>query len=239
MADDLKKGGGTMGSAGALTRLDRGLAAVFMTTSLVFLVTIGHTPYPLSWLVKTLPIICLALFALLRLPGRAGRLLGAGLLLSGAGDILLELPRTPVLFQAGMGAFILAHLCYTSHFIRPPAWMPLRGLFMGLLCLGAALLGLFIYPRLAGMALPILAYLSVILAMALSTFLGRDNHWLSMAGAVLFVISDALIAVNMFVSPVPAASFWIMATYYPAQAMLTAGVWMAVSRQIDRPGAGL
>ena len=94
-------------------------------------------------------------------------------------------------------------------------------------CLHAAVaMGLFLYPRLGGMTLPILVYMSVIFAMALSTFLGLHNHWLSMAGAVLFMISDALIAVNLFVFPVPAAGGWIMVTYYLAQGMLTAGVWL-------------
>ena len=218
------------------TGFDRSLAAMFMAGSLIFLATVGHAPYPLSWGVKTFPIACLFLLAILRFPGRAGWLMGGGLLLSGIGDILLELPRTPMLFQAGMGAFILAHLCYFTHFIRQPALLPARGLFMGLLGLSVFSIGLFLYPRLGNMALPILVYLAVIFVMALSTFLGKANHWVSMAGAVVFVISDTLIAVNMFVAPVPASGFLVMGTYYLAQAMLTAGVWMALKRQLGPGG---
>lgn len=175
---------------------DRMMITGFVLGTLVFLATIGHTPYFLSWVVKTLPIACLALVAFRHFPGRAGWGMGLGFVFSGIGDILLELPRTAILFQAGMGAFIV-----------------------------------FLFPRLGDMALPILVYFSVILAMAVSTCLGRDNHWTAMAGAFLFILSDSLIALNMFVFPVPASDFWIMVTYYPAQALLAAGVWYSIGRQ--------
>lgn len=42
-------------------------------------------------------------------------------------------------------------------------------------------------------------------------------------GTVLFVISDAIIAVNKFHKPVPLSGLWIMLTYYAAQAMIALG----------------
>ena len=206
--------------------LDRGLIAGFFLGCLVFLATIGYTPYPLSWAVKTLPIVCLALLAFRRFPGRAGWLMGMGFVMSGLGDVLLELPRTPLRFQAGMGAFIFAHLCYTANFLRHFSWRPDRAVFMGAVLCGAAAYGGFLFSYLGAMAVPILVYFGIILIMALSTALSRDSHWIAMAGAALFVLSDGLIALNMFVTPVPASDVWIMVTYYSAQALLNAGVWM-------------
>ncbi|WP_341890481.1 lysoplasmalogenase family protein, partial [Variovorax sp. YR752] len=48
-------------------------------------------------------------------------------------------------------------------------------------------------------------------------------------GACFFMLSDALLAINRFVSPLPLASLWVLATYYAAQ--------MLIVRHIRRPGA--
>jgi len=63
----------------------------------------------------------------------------------------------------------------------------------------------------------------VILAMGVSTCLGFYTNGIIIAGAVLFIISDALIAYPMFVAPITHSSFWVMFTYYAAQALLTYG----------------
>jgi uncharacterized membrane protein YhhN len=39
-------------------------------------------------------------------------------------------------------------------------------------------------------------------------------------GACVFMASDALIAVNRFVQPVPLASLWILSLYYLAQTLI-------------------
>ncbi len=54
----------------------------------------------------------------------------------------------------------------------------------------------------------------------------KEKNWLNrflIAGAVLFIISDALIAYPMFNAPIVHSSFWVMFTYYAAQALLTFG----------------
>jgi uncharacterized membrane protein YhhN len=44
-------------------------------------------------------------------------------------------------------------------------------------------------------------------------------------GGALFVASDALLATNKFAAPLPAASLWILATYWAAQWCIAA--WLA------------
>jgi alkylglycerol monooxygenase len=39
-------------------------------------------------------------------------------------------------------------------------------------------------------------------------------------GACVFMVSDSLIAINKFVTPVPLASLWILVTYYAAQMLI-------------------
>ena len=48
-------------------------------------------------------------------------------------------------------------------------------------------------------------------------------------GACFFMLSDALLAINRFVSPLPLASLWVLSTYYVAQ--------MLIVRHVRRPGA--
>ena len=45
-----------------------------------------------------------------------------------------------------------------------------------------------------------------------------------LTGALLFMISDSLIAVGRFLSPIPLQSIWVMGTYSAAQFMITMGV---------------
>ena len=204
-------------------RVSRLLVAGFIVFSFIFIASLGLRPYPLSWIIKTIPIICLALWVLLNIKGKAGLLLGIGLICSGAGDILLELP-VKGLFEAGMGAFILAHLFYIVLFIRHPGFSIIRVLLMATMAVSTLCFAYYLYPRLGSMMVPIYVYLCVILCMGVSACLGRDNHWLIILGAGLFILSDALIAYNMFATPISHSSFWVMSTYYGAQAMLTAGV---------------
>jgi uncharacterized membrane protein YhhN len=39
-------------------------------------------------------------------------------------------------------------------------------------------------------------------------------------GACFFMLSDSLLATNRFVSPLPLASLWVLATYYAAQILI-------------------
>lgn len=199
---------------------NRFLITGFIVFSTAFLAFMNSEPHTLSWLVKTLPIVCLAFFAFLNMQGK--RLLGVGLVFSGIGDVLLELP-VEGLFEAGMGAFILAHFCYISLFLRKPRLTLMRALVMGSMALFTLGFSVKLYPALGPMKIPIFVYLGVILAMGVSACLGLYTNGIIIAGAVLFIISDALIAYPMFVAPIDHSSFWVMFTYYAAQALLTYG----------------
>jgi uncharacterized membrane protein YhhN len=42
-------------------------------------------------------------------------------------------------------------------------------------------------------------------------------------GSVLFMLSDALLALDKFVSPLPLAGLWVLASYYLAQVLIVQG----------------
>jgi len=150
-------------------------------------------------------------------------LLGA-LLFSLAGDVFLMLPGD--YFIPGLASFLVAHLFYIALFRQGQAWFPSRGALLAVLAFGAAVYAVLWnhlgHPVLQG---AVAAYVSVISLMAAQA-LGRAtvngdgaSRWVA-AGACIFMLSDALIAVNKFLTPVPLAGFWILLTYYCAQLLI-------------------
>lgn len=159
-------------------------------------------------------------------PGyRRAILLGMGF--SCLGDIALMLPLDA--FVPGLVAFLLAHVCYIVAFRAG------FGAGRGLL-LAAALLALFAGINLAGLwpllpgelRVPVVVYV-VVLALMATLALARawsrvspapsahtTARWAA-AGAVLFVISDSVLAWDRFGGGLPVASLCVLSTYYAAQ----------------------
>ena len=190
--------------------------------ALLFLATLHLCPYPAAFLVKTIPVLCLAVLAFRHIAGAKGNLIGIGLLFSGCGDILLEIDGAG-LFVYGLGSFLVAHLFYIAAFLRQPAFKRSQlPILIGIVVYGIAM-GALLLPRLGDMLIPVAAYLFIILAMGISATLGTTNHTLVIVGAVFFILSDSLIAVDRFLAPVPLSGYGIMITYYLAQALITYG----------------
>ncbi len=160
---------------------------------------------------------------------------GIGIALSLAGDIFLMLPREQ--FIAGLVSFLLAHVAYIVGFNQSA--LPLRG--MGVLfALILAILAVWLYRRIAegltqkgqeSLKMPVLAYTAVISIMvfsALLTLLRPDwtTHAAGMAslGAALFMLSDAILAWNKFVEPIPHGRVMNMMAYHLGQIVLMIGI---------------
>ncbi|MBU0973185.1 MAG: lysoplasmalogenase [Proteobacteria bacterium] len=202
--------------------INKALQWIFFGFAAAYILTLHLRPYPLSYLVKSIPIFCLCIFAWRRIPGKKGKLLFLGFLLSGFGDIFLEFPSQGF-FMTGMGFFTMAHLFYIAVFLGKPKLNAGRKLALGVIFLYSISFGIFLFPTLGTMVLPIYLYLGVICVMGISACTGESNHPLVMAGAFLFIISDSIIAYTLFVSPVYLSSFWVMTTYYLAQLLLALG----------------
>jgi len=202
--------------------LDRVLLTIFTCFALLFMATLSVAPYPFDYLVKTIPILCLAVMAFRAIPGAKGRLIGGGLLFSGAGDILLQVDGVRF-FVHGLGAFLIAHLFYIAAFIRRPALVRARLSILVTIAIYGSIMGFLLLPRLGDMLVPVTVYLIIILGMGISASLGTENHALVIAGACFFIVSDSLIAINRFLVPVPLSGYLVMGTYYAAQLMITTG----------------
>lgn len=142
-----------------------------------------------------------------------------GLMFSLVGDVLLMLPSDR--FAVGLASFLVAHLFYIVAFAAdagfgsaPLALLPF--------VLGSAALYPLLRPKLGRLEIPVLLYMLVISVMAWQAVarwlaIGQLGALLASIGAVLFVISDAALALNRFHRPTPAAPVWKRSTYFGGQ----------------------
>lgn len=160
------------------------------------------------------------------------RWLLAALAASLAGDIFLMMPN-PNLFLPGLVSFLVAHVAYIAAFKqRAIPWFEHRTALVVILAVGAAMYAfLFTQGLPADMRIPVAVYVTVIALMAAQAWgrartLGRGNgNAVQVAiGASVFMLSDSIIAVDRFVAPLPHALFWVLLTYYAAQALIVHGL---------------
>jgi alkylglycerol monooxygenase len=174
------------------------------------------------------PLAMVLAMAVVALRARAGNGLGrfewlliAALACSLAGDVFLMLPGK---FIPGLVSFLLAHLCYIALFRRDAPWFPSGRALAATLALAAAMYA-YLFPTLPGaLRVPVAAY-AVVIALMAAQAIGRavvlrDAHAAGVAaGAALFMLSDSLLAINKFATPLPMAQFWVLASYYAAQVL--------------------
>lgn len=149
-------------------------------------------------------------------------LLVAALVMCLAGDVFLMFPGY---FIPGLASFLVGHLCYTALFRQDARW------FASLPALAATLLaaaGMYAYlhPALGPVLKVAVAAYALVIALMAAQAIGRatvlrDAPSVAVAaGALFFMLSDTLLAINRFAQPLPMAQFWVLATYYAAQVLI-------------------
>jgi alkenylglycerophosphocholine/alkenylglycerophosphoethanolamine hydrolase len=214
---------GSQGACGVeVSRLRDGpgwlLAAVALAAAAVFFFGLATDRPALRLATKAIPALTLGVWVATRRQDGLARLVTAGLVLSGLGDLLLE----KALFFQGLVAFLLAHVAYVLGFVTVTTRPALvRALPIAAWC-GLVLAGLG--ASLGDMAGPVTAYIAVVGTMmwraaARVGHTGRPTRaeWLGLAGALLFGLSDTLIAVDRFVAPLPEVRWPIMLLYWSGQ----------------------
>lgn len=175
---------------------------------------------------KTLGIALLAAYAAFsRAP-----ILCLALILSAGGDYALAID--PPAREAGIAFFGTAHIAYIALFALAILRFGWRKdgliLILALTAFGAAMF-FWLRPGFGAMVAPATAYLAVIIAMAALAALINGPRLITI-GALLFVISDSLIAAGWFrglevrlgAFDLYGAAIWI--TYYLAQVSIAVGV---------------
>jgi alkylglycerol monooxygenase len=207
---------------GRLKLLLIALAALSTATRVLDLTTLHFVFKPLTMLVAIILVAARADVSGAR--ARFDSYLLAALVAALAGDVFLMLPGN--YFIPGLASFLVAHLFYIALFRQGVPWFPSRRALLGTLGVGAAMYA-WVWGGLADPVLKVAvaAYVSVI-ALMVAQAIGRagvvrDAHATAVGlGACVFMVSDALIAINRFVQPLPLVSLWVLASYYTAQILI-------------------
>ena len=144
-----------------------------------------------------------------------------GLALSFFGDLFLLFQWG---FLPGLGSFLLAHVFYIISFRKKiqnsiwKFWPIILGLY-------ASILLVFLFPYLKEMKIPVLIYAVVISVMMYNAL--KTNNRNLMIGALLFLISDTLLSVNLFLKPLMILNLLVMITYVLAQWFLVRGMLLS------------
>lgn len=175
--------------------------------------------------VKAIPVLALAAGVWLTQPRTRYRsLVAVGLAFGAGGDLLLELGQ----FVPGLISFLIGHLFYIPAFLGDERRLkPVLGI--PFIAYGIALT--WALAEGAGdLLVPVAVYAIVISVMAwrAAARIGTVpsiSGLTTAVGAVSFVISDSLIALDRFGDPIPGARWWIMTTYWAAQALIAYGAF--------------
>jgi uncharacterized membrane protein YhhN len=152
------------------------------------------------------------------------------LIFSLIGDILLMLVSiNAMLFIFGLVAFLIAHSMYILAFSKERNKNLNPFFFMGMLLVCGALIFTFLSSYLGNLLVPVCIYIMLILIMVLFAYFRKNNvvkksYVLVLTGALFFVISDILLAINKFRTPIPFSNIWIMTAYAIAQLLIVIGI---------------
>ena len=162
----------------------------------------------------------------------------AALVFSWFGDLALMIAAgSKILFLTGLVSFLVAHIFYINAYIlvrdrsgamilREKSWLAIPILmFLG------AMLSQVLPAVTSDMWAPITIYTLVIGTMSIFALnrykrVSDSSFWLVFVGALTFMLSDALIAINTFLcyGTLYMGGVWIMTTYIAGQYMIATGM---------------
>jgi uncharacterized membrane protein YhhN len=199
------------------------IAAIAVLTGLLFKLQILYlTAKPLLMVTLLLYFVS----ATKQCPGWRNYVIAA-LVFSWAGDVFLI---SSDWFIAGLVSFLIAHIFYIIAYQKTGAASGvLRPLDIAIFVLYGGVLVWIIYPGLGELLAPVLIYAAVLLAMGIWAHKRRGatsagSFKLVAAGAILFALSDGLIAINKFAFDIPAERILIMSIYMTAQYLIVQGL---------------
>jgi uncharacterized membrane protein YhhN len=198
-----------------------------LISGLVFIYGLYIDSTTLRLLTKGLPVIAFIFWLSAAPAGTYRRWISLGLLFGLGGDILLDIPEEHLAnqFVFGLGSFLIGHLAYMRAYTSDTRRFAPLGLLFAAICGGSMLAVLNSSPEgLGPLFAPVALYALVISCMLWRAIarigvagIPRDSALLAAGGALLFVISDAMIGINRFVQPFDAAPYAIIITYWLGQ----------------------
>lgn len=196
------------------------LPVLILTMSILYIFIIPHEPLTFKLFFKLIPMVLIIIYAFYQTPKQKTAvhwLILIGLFFCSIGD------GTIPWFIVGLSAFLIGHLFYLTGFIS--RWKCSKWRLASIIPIGiyAWLVGNELVQAIAHsedtyLVIPVIVYITAIGSMA--WFAIMTGNVFASIGSILFVISDSILAWNMFVSPVNYEHVFVMVTYYAAQFLI-------------------
>ena len=209
--------------------------AVLLSAGVTIAAHYRHPPRPwLVYLFKPLTTILILVVALLPRTFLTEAYAGAialGLVFSLAGDIFLMLPGN--YFLHGLVSFLMGHLWYGYAFFSAALGAGILWPLVPLAIFGGIILRT-LWPTLSkSLRVPVILYLIIIVGMT-ALAANRSMNIPSKAtlsaaiGALLFLTSDTLLALDRFRKPFPLSRAAVLATYYAGQYLIAFSIPLGI-----------
>jgi len=208
---------------------------IYVVFSLIYLFILLSGNESLDVFLKPflIPLLGLAVYVSEEFPSK--KILLTALLFSWIGDVILIFAdKGELYFILGLVSFLISHLIYCVLFSKQIKVESKRNkviFVIGSLLIGIYLTGMLslLLPTLGDLKIPVIVYASVISIMLLFAFNGfliwrKPGNQSVFVGAVVFVVSDSILAINKFYAPIERNSFFIMLTYLVAQYLIVLGI---------------
>lgn len=193
------------------------LPILILFFSLLYIFIIPSNPELIKLIFKVIPMILIIIYAFKNIPSPKNKthtLIIIGLIFSTIGDATLRW------FVVGLTAFLISHLFYIGAFKRVASFNLPKSLSLIALIPVGIWMGIKLVQSLTSqdesfLIIPVLLYIVIILTMCFVAIL--TGNAFAIIGSILFVISDSILAWNMFVSSISFSGVYVMITYYSAQ----------------------
>lgn len=211
---------------------------LFFIVCLGELVAVALEVEKLQWVFKPLIMVVLGMYYYTKSNNaQISRAVVAAIIFSWVGDVSLMFQgKGEGYFIAGLGAFLIAHVGYVMAYyqhIEKKEGAGLHGIQKFRFSLPIVLAGTglitILYAHLGALKIPVTLYAIVLMVMTLQAlfrygYTNTISFWFVFVGALLFMISDSMIAVNKFLASFELAGLAIMATYMLAQFLIIRGL---------------
>jgi uncharacterized membrane protein YhhN len=149
-----------------------------------------------------------------------------GFIFSLAGDIFIMLPNDK--FIQGIGSFFIAHIIFIIAFANDVG-LSFNWLWLIPLLVYAGIFLKFIFPKTGELKIPVIVYTIVIIvflwqAIGRCCITNNNSGTYALIGAILFVVSDSILAYTRFLKEYKVSSLLIHSTYWGALFFLSLSV---------------
>ncbi len=207
---------------------------IFAGISVFYLLLLFTGQDEIAWYLKPILLPFLILETYSSENFKTKNLLLSALLFSWIGDIILMFAdKGELYFIFGLVSFLIAHIIFILLFTKQEKENTSSNklFWVGIIIVGFYLFGMLVilYPSLGDLKIPVTVYaitISTMLLMAIKGYFNwrKPNNLTVLLGALIFVSSDSILAINKFHSTLPQSGFLIMITYIVAQFLITKGI---------------